>query len=630
MGKKKRPAQVPQQLPISPPFNRALWIDAACMAVLAGLATFFAYASWLKWPDPLIDFGRELYLPWRIVQGAVLYTDEKHLYGPLSPYLNSLFFRLGGVGLTTLVTANVLIYAIILGLLYYLVREGWGRWAAFVSCGFFVGVFSFSQLVGIDNYNFLTPYSHEMTHGTLLVLCLIVTLRRVVRSLHSGYVAAAGVLAGLSILLKPEIIFAAGATVAGAVLLILLRDSRKPEWARWFRAAGIFLAGACVPQVVAVLLFRWRGGVSLSDAIRYTNFTFVTLIHGIQESQSLRADPFQQAALGLDHPWQNLGIEALWGVGAILLAAGLAWGTAFFRRGTKVWKAMISAAVLLGLAASTRVQWMNMGFALPGILFCGALIEIAWMRAGRSEESRAARILLWISAAAMLARMALSPRVYHYGFVQAALAGVVSVAILVSSLPQFIRLEDASRKWYQTIVTILIAGVISVVAINSMKFYSYHTFPVAEGNDQFFSFDQNLEPTGLLIDQARQFLEMDKIQHNAHSLLVLPEGVMLNYLTRLPNPTSYYFFAPFVLANGRIDDILHSFNASPPDRIVVVSRDMREFGVARFGDSPEHGQKLIEFIVQNYEAIKSFGYNDPLDPDRFGLVVLARKGSAIQ
>ena len=605
-------------------------MDAACLAVLAGLATYFAYVSWFKWPDPLIDFGRELYLPWRITQGAVLFTDEKHLYGPLSPYLNSLFFRLGGVGLTTLVAANVVIYAAILGLLYYLVREGWGRWAAFVSCGFFIGVFSFSHLVGIDNYNFLTPYSHEMTHGTLLVLCLIVALRPAVLSLHSGYVAVAGILAGLSILLKPEIIFAAGAAVAGAVLLIILQDFRKREWVRWSRTAGIFVVGGCAPVVVAAFLFWWRAGVSPREAMRYANFVFVTLFHGIQESQSLRSDPFQQAAMGLDHPWQNLGIEALWGVGAIILAAGLAWGTAFFRRGSKVQKAVISAAVLLGLAAATRVQWLNMGFALPGILLCGALIEIAWMRAGRIEESRIARVLLWISAAAMLARMALSPRVYHYGFVQAAFAGVVSVAILVSSLPEFIRLEDTSRKWYQSIVTILVAGIITVAAYNSMQFYSYHTLPVGRGDDQFYSFDQNLSPTGLLVEQARQFLERDKIQNKVHSLLVMPEGVMLNYLTQLPNPTSYYFFPPFVLANGRIDAILQSFNASLPDRIVVISRDMREFGVNRFGDSPEHGQKLIEFIVQNYESINSFGYNDPLDPDRFGFVVFARKGSTIQ
>jgi hypothetical protein len=169
-------------------------------------------------------------------------------------------------------------------------------------------------------------------------------------------------------------------------------------------------------------------------------------------------------------------------------------------------------------------------------------------------------------------------------------------------------------------------GIAGVVVFDSMQFYSYHTQPVGEGDDQFYAVDQNASPTGLLVEQARQYLEIDARENNVHSLLVLPEGVMLNYLTRIPNSIPYYFFAPFVLAYGRNDDILHRLNATPPDRIVVISRDMREFGVGRFGDSPEHGQKVIEFVIQNYVAIHSFG-NDPLDPDQFGFVVFARKGT---
>ena len=590
--------------------------------------------SWLKWPDPLIDFGRELYLPWRITQGALLFKDDLHLYGPLSPYLNSLFFRAAGVGLMTLVMANAVIYAAILGLLYFLVRDGWGRWAAFAACAFFIGVFSFSHLVGIDNYNFLTPYSHEMTHGTLLLLCLILALRQAVRSLRAVPVAAAGLFAGLSLLLKPEIIFAAAAAVAGALFLIIRQEFRKAEWQRWMRSAGIFVAAGFVPAAVATLLFWWRGRFPLGDALHYANYAWLTVFQGVREAKSLRSDPFQQAALGLDHPWQNLGIEILWGATAVVFAAGLAWGTAFFKRTGKVLRIGLSILVVLIAAAATRVPWMNVGYALPGILLCGALIEIARMWTVSPDEADSGkatvRVLLWLAAAAMLARMALSPRIYHYGFVQAALAGTVSVAILMSSIPRFMRLEAALRKWYQAMVTVLVAGIVVVVTLNSMQLYSYHTLPVAEGDDQFLAFDQNAAPTGLLVEQARQFLETDARENNVHSLLVLPEGVMLNYLTRLPNSIPYYFFAPFVLAYGRIDDILQKLHASPPDRIVVISRDMREFGVGRFGDSPEHGQKLIEFIIKNYGAINTFGWNDPLDPDRFGFVVFARKGPTVQ
>ncbi len=631
--KKKRPAQ-----PASVPrparaiaFTETPLVDALNVAVLAGLAIWLASISWLKWPDPLIDFGRELYLPWHISKGAVLFKDDFHLYGPLSPYLNSLFFRAFGVGLSTLVGANVVIYSAILGLLYYLVRQGWGRWAAFASCAFFIGVFSFSHLVGIDNYNFLTPYSHEMTHGTLLLLCLTCFLRRVIRSLSKASVAVAGLLAGLSLLLKPEIIFAAAAAVAGAIFLVTRKDLRKTHRGRWAQAAGIFVAAGLAPSILATLLFWWRAGFPLREALHYANYAWVTVLQGAREAQSLRSDPFQQAALGFDHPWQNLGIEILWGAAAISFVLGLAWATAYFKRTGKVQRVVLVVLVLAAAAGATRVPWLNVGYALPGILLCGAVIEVLQMSkpasGGEDTEKTATRVLLWLTAAAMLARMALSPRIYHYGFAQAALAGTVSVAILASSIPKWIRLEDNLHKWYQGMVTILVVGIASVVVFDSMQFYSYHTQPVGEGDDQFYAVDQSASPTGLLVEQARQYLEMDATENNVHSLLVLPEGVMLNYLTRIPNSIPYYFFAPFVLAYGRMDDILHRLNATPPDRIVVISRDMREFGVGRFGDSPEHGQKLIEFIVQNYQAIHSFGDNNPLDPDQFGFVVFARKGT---
>jgi hypothetical protein len=122
-----------------------------------------------------------------------------------------------------------------------------------------------------------------------------------------------------------------------------------------------------------------------------------------------------------------------------------------------------------------------------------------------------------------------------------------------------LKVDAVATRWYQALITLLIVAVIGVAT-----------------------------PTGLLVEKARQYLEKDIIDNSVHSLLVLPEGVMLNYLTRLPNSISYFFFAPFVLADGRNAEIIHQLNAAPPDRIVVISRDMREFG-----ESPEHGSPCV-------------------------------------
>jgi len=58
----------------------------AGLVVLAGVAIAMLRMSWGKWPDVLVDFGRELYVPWMLAEGKVLYRDLLYFRGPLSPY----------------------------------------------------------------------------------------------------------------------------------------------------------------------------------------------------------------------------------------------------------------------------------------------------------------------------------------------------------------------------------------------------------------------------------------------------------------------------------------------------------------------------------------------------------------
>ncbi|HEY1628509.1 MAG TPA: hypothetical protein VGF52_01550, partial [Tepidisphaeraceae bacterium] len=38
--------------------------------------------TWGTWPDPIVDFGRELYVPWQLTQGKILYRDIAYFNGP--------------------------------------------------------------------------------------------------------------------------------------------------------------------------------------------------------------------------------------------------------------------------------------------------------------------------------------------------------------------------------------------------------------------------------------------------------------------------------------------------------------------------------------------------------------------
>src|SRR5882724_4177983 len=90
--------------------------DRQVLSVRLGLVIIlFAYAvgawlTWRKWPDLLVDFGAQLYLPWRISEGSVLYRDVMYLTGgPLSQYYHAALFKVFGVSFLTLIVSNLAI-----------------------------------------------------------------------------------------------------------------------------------------------------------------------------------------------------------------------------------------------------------------------------------------------------------------------------------------------------------------------------------------------------------------------------------------------------------------------------------------------------------------------------------------
>src|SRR5579862_5712244 len=98
------------------PFPRAAWVGGVIVACAFVLA---AALSWRKWEDALIDFGLQLYLPWKISTGSVLYRDVKYLTaGPLSQYYHALLFKCFGVSFRTIIVSNLVLTGGLLILLF--------------------------------------------------------------------------------------------------------------------------------------------------------------------------------------------------------------------------------------------------------------------------------------------------------------------------------------------------------------------------------------------------------------------------------------------------------------------------------------------------------------------------------
>ena len=136
--------------------------------VLVAAGLFMMSISWLKWPDLLIDFGAQVYIPWRLSEGQVLYKDIASIYGPLSPYLHAFLFKIFGPGISVLIGFNLLIVAGLSTLIYSLFKKLSNPLIGFLCAFAFLTLFAFGQYQGGGNYNFICAYVYALPHGVAL------------------------------------------------------------------------------------------------------------------------------------------------------------------------------------------------------------------------------------------------------------------------------------------------------------------------------------------------------------------------------------------------------------------------------------------------------------------------------
>ena len=208
------------------------WVALIASSFIVGLAV-----SWQRWGNLLVDCGREMNQPLRLARGEMLYSEVRHIYGPLSPYLNAALYRVFGPSLGVLYAEGIITAIIILALVYYIARQLMGRAASTAATLSVVWLCAFKQAG-----NYFLPYSYCALHGCALGL---VTLALIVRFIQAEkrrggtsprLLLVAGLAAGLTLLAKTEMGLAAIVTGVVAVALVNYSNMRV-----LLRRAAIFL-----------------------------------------------------------------------------------------------------------------------------------------------------------------------------------------------------------------------------------------------------------------------------------------------------------------------------------------------------------------------------------------------------
>jgi 4-amino-4-deoxy-L-arabinose transferase-like glycosyltransferase len=599
--------------PESPPRAESLPALVRLAGPAAILVTAIAMLAWTwrTWPDPLVDFGREAYHAWQVTRGKTLYVDLAHFSGPLSVYANALFFRMFGPGILTLALTNAVLTAGCIAMLYCILVRVAGRLAATLGGLAFVTIFAFGRFVRLGNCNWLCPYSYELTHGLMLSVAGLWFLDRYQRTRRLGWLTAMGAALGLVALTKTEALFAAAiALPVGLALTVVLE---RPTTTRFVRIAASFAAGALLPLLVTFAFFASR--MPVSEVLRWPL--------GYWRAASrpeFAALPMYREGFGTNDLAGNLRrLAQATGWYAIVLAAGVA--AAFVLRGVRRGAELAVLGIVSMVVAAQFVPiegWLNAGRPLPLFLLLITIGSIVAYLRSRNDPDAAPRYALQTSLAlfalALLPKMVLNARVFHYGFALAMPATLVLIAALVSWGPALLtRAGLQGRALLAVAAGVLVAGLVAHLVF-MQRVLARQTRVLGEGADLLYG-DNRAAPLADLLAEIRRRVGPTQ------TLAAVPEGAMLNYLARLDSSVPYVQFSPVCMLLWGEREIERDFEAKPPDFLALVHRDNRHEGARFFGR--DYAQSIMGWIESNYHPVWRTGA-PPLRDDRFGLVLLER------
>ncbi|CAN5537231.1 hypothetical protein BH09PLA1_BH09PLA1_07890 [soil metagenome] len=569
--------------------------DIAAVAIIAGLAAFLVHRGWGDWADPIYNTGRELHIAQQLARGKVLYRDIAHLNGPISQQFNVQLFRAFVARVSVLTIANLALLAGLLAMIWWLWRQIADPLAAAVACIVLLMLFALGP--GSRGFNFALPYEHEATHGLIGAFAAICLFAIYLNALRVRWLIFAGFALGIVLLTKFGIFLSVLLpTLAGVgASLYAQRATRHQTIAH--------LSALLIPiLIVALAAFSFLLNdlpVRLAASSTFGSARWIGL-------PQLLAMPWYREWLGVRSIGRSLDEILLCGLSyAALLGPPFAAGIFARRRGEWRTAAVVVAPAYVLAVLFTLYDAISWQYAFRGLTLLILAMAIA-LGAGLLHRRRALidRVLIlrltivWF-ALLLLLHLGMRAVIFDYGFVFALPATLIAIASGVSWVPAIAERGGGFGWPPRAAMLAAVAVLITYFAQRDIRQLNRPRTTIGEGIDAL-KFDRRGEVVAEILRELRQRAGPND------TLLVAPDGAMLNYLSGLPNPTPYFGLMPPEIAMfGGQMLVRDAIAKSPPDWFVLTSGEAESFGFKSF--TIDYGHNIWSWIEPRYSQVATAG-----------------------
>ncbi|HSA06207.1 MAG TPA: hypothetical protein P5556_03420 [Candidatus Gastranaerophilales bacterium] len=550
------------------------------------------YAFWNHQGSILIDCGREAYIPEQILKGKVLFKDIFILYGPLSYQINAFLYKIFGIHLNTLYYAGIFNSLIIVSVFYWISRKLTSIKTSWLACFLLMTICIF--YFHITGYIF--PYAYAAVYALSSFLISVLFCMYYIEKSKPVFLSLAALFMGISAVNKIDYILFSGVLF---LIAFYFKALQKKDLIKFI---------SCFLLIPAI---SW--GIEFSRGLELKElFYYLQTMNDFVNSSLFKY--FYANNTGL-YPSDKF----LWALSKVsrifIYNFGICMLTfyAFFFIFAKLpqFKGKISLQILAFTALyivfpkdffkeigkTTALGWLGVETAVILAVFIIFLLISKRLFKGNIIKNFSTinlndKFFILICAAGVLSSLKsfffINIHIFGTFFVPFLL--LASVVFWLDKFPNYIKFID-KKAWEQAGFTILfLLGLIFMLNSlnNGIKGYNY---PIQTNRGKIYAPDF----LGATLDELISYVNREIPAKS--SFLMMPEGLMINFLTARDSNNRFYSLTPnFVEAFE--EKIVQEIKRNKPDYIFITSQDTGDYGFKQF--SQDYGLEIYNYVNKNY------------------------------
>ena len=511
--------------------------------ILALIPTYAHHGSFL------IDCGREAYYPTQVLLGKVLYKDILNIYGPFSYMFNALLFKVFGISLNVLYLAGCAC-AFLISILIYLIAKR--LLPIFVS--FSIAILTIS--VGVLNIhlsNFIFPYSYAMLYGLVAFLISVWFLLKYQSETKIVNLYLSGFFAGLCVSSKYEFIL-----YLTVILYAMIRVKPLKIKEYYYAIFSILF----MPIFCFGILFLQ--GLTVNDLI-----TTGSILNKMAYSQTLNYFYHRQGVF-LSKAFMKLQIKIFFAM--VIPLIGFLCG--FKSKNRFLSFIFITLSIFLIIRTTNSLSYS----LLPLLVVLLAILNFKNLKTNLPLQ------LLVLSA------ILFSTKVF-WGLITENYGAFFISYLLIAFLALISDIFKDKNINYKAIglYILLVAGVLSYRNLSIINVKSYL---IQTPRGKIYTTLQMGSASGELMDY------IIKNTKKKDEIVILPEGVMINFLTGRKSDNFYTSLIPLYVEVFGDENLIKHFSETKPEYIIFNNYNTNEYYFPYI--CQDYAVSFCNFVAKNY------------------------------